>query len=1156
MMAPSNMFSYLHGMRMNRRTNSPSNAAPPPLPLQPQTPLHPPDFLTYPPPPRLPDDSIHSNSLVSTFPPVLPPITRVASRSEAPKALGVGEERSSTSGTGAAHWFEDGQLTSVSSQASRAARCTLDSSLSHRDHGTSAQNLEGTASAMHDVQSYRPRSQLRAVTAPTSVLSVETPSLYQPFPSTIHADQVPPQSRSPQPSFSITQQPRSGKTKLNLLNPMSILARRRSSQLMSQLSLDSSGSTRSLTTPGMRLPDDYDPRIRGKVVHDFSAPRQRRDFSSNDAANLSMDTTGSRIAQSSYIDASGRRSDRPAPETIPAREYSTREIDDGNPKISEREHMPVFKEHFGDDVRPWSKEQGALSSEHIALTLSNFSIPEPDREAPPLPPFARNLPLDLTQPTSPSHGQPKPAKESSLAPVPESFSPKGYFEHPSARSSPPISPPQSHSRTASITDSSFHSVGLPKHFASNASRFSFDLAGIGSAAQEKLLEEKHKQKASTRKSTAPAKSLNDDDRDKNADEDENGEEAYIYDAMDDDDSLEERVPGINADAEDYHTLKARGDIQGSQVSSLLESAVKSPTSLATAGSAAAGTSAQYLAIEVAISKESPRDFDSQSSHVDNASLKTHAIESPSMMNGLSLTALGILDDFQASSRGTQIPASSGPQPIVRPPTLGSDHDDLYFDDGVIAHPQETDAYGFDESVFDDETSRLYGRPLHKLGAPPPNPENSATSSPRFSSADDLGGHYDEHTTGLQRGQSVEPALSLLIGAHDTALGRQSFEVQQQQLDKPGFSQTAGLTQDNLAAYHDALAYATHQATVNGKFDRKQSIHQKRIDETEPVDSQLDGDSHPCLVSDDIFPPTSFGESPDDFDYEDTMEDDPIIAAANAEALENDDEDFYGQEFGFYAQANGPGEAQYVHGGYFGPRGVDGITRSHSGRVNFQEPSLTPITERSEFSNRNSMISLGIYGAPHPVGSHFAAPLPSPGLVQRTDIMHLEEDDLSLRALMKLRRGAWGGSNASLQSSAGSQVSGSPLTYLPPLGSGGIASSMGPMGASSYSLASSNGIGSDEGSLPSSPTITLQTQGLAIAMPVQADRSSGSDSSPIRRSAAKGKGHKRNSSGADSVSYIKEKNEEGAEIWVLEKRRTAESGQVEIVGRELVMGGRI
>lgn len=76
------------------------------------------------------------------------------------------------------------------------------------------------------------------------------------------------------------------------------------------------------------------------------------------------------------------------------------------------------------------------------------------------------------------------------------------------------------------------------------------------------------------------------------------------------------------------------------------------------------------------------------------------------------------------------------------------------------------------------------------------------------------------------------------------------------------------------------------------------------------------------------------------------------------------------------------------------------------------------------------------------------------------------------------------------------------------------------------------------------------------MPVQADRSSGSDSSPIRRSAAKGKGHKRNSSGADSVSYIKEKNEEGAETWVLEKRRTAESGQVEIVGRELVMGGRI
>ncbi|KAI9880545.1 MAG: hypothetical protein M1830_002244 [Pleopsidium flavum] len=1155
------MFSYLHGMRINqRRTNSPSTSAPPPLPPQAhpvESPLQPAEASTHPPPPRLPEnDNIHSNSLVSPLPPVLPPIPRVAARYEAQKAPGEG---SGTSGTSAAQWFGDGQLTPASSQGHQHGRSALGPSWSHQDHGTSAQNANGTTSPMYDVPSFRPRSPSRAVTAPVPVLSVEHPSLHQPYYPTTHVDQSAPQSRSPQPSVSTTQHPRSAKTKLNLLNPMSLLARRRSSQLVSQLSLDSLGSPGSLTIPGMRLPDDYDPRIRGSLVHDFSAPRPRRDFSSKDTADPSTDSTGSRIAQSSYMDAAGRRSDNTTPETILLREQSTPEIGDGNPKIGEREHMPVFKEHFGDDVRPWSKDQGALSAERIALTLSKFSIPEPDREAPPLPPFAKNLPLHVTHPAPPNYGQPKHAKESSLAALSESLTLERSSEHSSTGSSPLISPPKSRSRTASITDSAFQSHGLPKHFASNASRFSFDLAGIGSAAQEKLLEEKHTQKAIMRKSTASAKIVDGDDSNMDAEEDEDGEEAYVYYDMDVGDSFEERVPGINADSEDCHPLNPQGNILGSQITLLLESAVRNPTSLASPGSAEANTSA----LEVVISKESMRNVDNQRSQVDDGSTLTYAIESPSMTKGFGLPALDISDDTQdASSQQAQLPASSDPQMMVRPPTFGSDYDDLYFDDGAIAHPQETDAYGFDESVFDDETSRLYGRSLRKLEAPPLNLDNSATSSSRYSFVDNLGGQDDEHTTGLESVQPLEPALSSLIRPSDTALGRQPFPVQQQQLDKTEFSQTAGLTQDNLAAYHDALAYATHQATVNGKLARKQITLQKRIGEIEAVNAQVDGNSAPGLVPcdkrvsqpTDNFPLTTYGETTDEFDYADAMEDDPIIAAANAEALENDDEDFYGQEFGFYAQANGSGEAQYVNGGYFGPR--DGIIRSHSGRVNFQEPSLTPITERSEFSNRNSMISLGMYGAPHLVGPSSTASLPSPANVQLADIMHLEEDDLSLSALMKLRRGAWGGSNASLHSSAGSQVSGSPLTYHPPLGPGGIASSMGPMGASSYSLVSSNGIGSDEGSLPSSPTVTLQTHGLAIAIPVQTDKSSGSDSSPIRRSAAKGKGHKRNSSGADSVSYIKEKNEEGAATWVLEKRRTAESGQVEIVGRELVMGGRI
>jgi hypothetical protein len=37
---------------------------------------------------------------------------------------------------------------------------------------------------------------------------------------------------------------------------------------------------------------------------------------------------------------------------------------------------------------------------------------------------------------------------------------------------------------------------------SNASRFSFDMSGIGSSVQEKLLEEKHKEKEAARRAKA------------------------------------------------------------------------------------------------------------------------------------------------------------------------------------------------------------------------------------------------------------------------------------------------------------------------------------------------------------------------------------------------------------------------------------------------------------------------------------------------------------------------------------------------------------------------------------------------------------------------------------------------------------------------------
>ncbi|CAK7234812.1 hypothetical protein SEUCBS140593_009071 [Sporothrix eucalyptigena] len=149
---------------------------------------------------------------------------------------------------------------------------------------------------------------------------------------------------------------------------------------------------------------------------------------------------------------------------------------------------------------------------------------------------------------------------------------------------------------------------------------------------------------------------------------------------------------------------------------------------------------------------------------------------------------------------------------------------------------------------------------------------------------------------------------------------------------------------------------------------------------------------------------------DDYDF-----DDAIIAEANAEALANDQDGFYGQEFNFYSapgqqarNATDRDAIQFANGGYFIPAGVG---RSISGRVVSREPNLTPITERSEYSNRNSVMSLAV----PPYGS--SSELRSPGLAQLAMLADGDNSEMSLSALLRLRsRTFGGGSQASLNSS--------------------------------------------------------------------------------------------------------------------------------------------
>jgi hypothetical protein len=397
----------------------------------------------------------------------------------------------------------------------------------------------------------------------------------------------------------------------------------------------------------------------------------------------------------------------------------------------------------------------------------------------------------------------------------------------------------------------------------------------------------------------------------------------------------------------------------------------------------------------------------------------------------------------------------------------------------------------------------------------------------------------------------------------------------------------------------------------------------------------------------------------------------MIAAANAEALAFDDDGFYGQEFGFYASA--VGDSPNAWGGFFGP---SGLGRAVSGRNAVREPNLTPITERSEYSTRNSFISL----------NHFRdgqLPLSSPGLAQLARMSPYdwpEDDNMSLDTLMKLRKGAFGGSAVSLPgSSANSPRNSSPMgmQFVARLSSatghrivehtdseresdestniedgyeGNGEDDDGMMDAVNAAYEDEDVSEEDAGSeRPESPTLTVsdyntlsspgghssrdipplpsavQLQALHsmhspshMALPTSPDEnmlhspanmslpmspsgvplsspfvaqerftappsidtslsspsatlstSTGprrpsmgfvspiSNSSPITPSGSGWRaGHSRKGSAADSVTYVRDHDEAGEGRWILERRRTAESGELELIGREIVEGGRI
>ncbi|KAM0702063.1 hypothetical protein Q7P35_010973 [Cladosporium inversicolor] len=305
-------------------------------------------------------------------------------------------------------------------------------------------------------------------------------------------------------------------------------------------------------------------------------------------------------------------------------------------------------------------------------------------------------------------------------------------------------------------------------------------------------------------------------------------------------------------------------------------------------------------------------------------------------------------------------------------------------------------------------------------------------------------------------------------------------------------------------------------------------------------------------------------------YED--EDDDFIAAANAEALAYDDSGFYGQEFGFYARARsdstGSNKGQTIeaiNGGFFGDDGDDPLRRQKSSR----EPDLTPITERSEFSARNSFINFGPASAGWGhggVASPALARLPLSPLVSGADGPNKA-------------RASGGGYFGVFPAGGPPQVQ----THQQFVGASPASATNSP----ARPWTSDSPVSATSASSRGAPFMSASASGSALGVDTASDpdatprkpQAQGHMSSPLNDTPGTAKKiplpavnthvisngnlptHSRNHSGADSVAYVRETVSPGEESsgpprWVLERRRTSELGVDQIVGREIVKGGWI
>lgn len=786
--------------------------------------------------------------------------------------------------------------------------------------------------------------------------------------------------------------------------------------LMRRKASQNAPDIRPLPLPQKSSESTFDPRIRGTRVHDFSAPRQRVVPTRKPTVPGAEVWTGWE-SRDGYPQAQAQA---PAPAPAPA------------PVQSITADLPL-RTQTGKSGSS-SSTKTARTSPEVAVQQSPELVKEPSqkstRQIDRL--SLENKPLpEQPPPPPPSNKDDASTRSLSNKSRPISAASSIKRTNPSTRTN--------RSRHISLSDGSIRD-SLPKHMKSTSSRFSFDM--IGAARAEKLLEERHRQKELERKANDPGSTRRDSRFD------EFDEDNFDYDAAMDDDGLEERIPGVNADFDDddaffeeapfeedipmlgeVDVIEEEDDPDNDQENfagfvfarSNPQSSLVSP---ATPGMAVTPRDANGRPIGHAITKDETPGIHSAMSPLPTESDDSE--EQGEQDDGF--TGLGI--------HGLQAPPKSAYDPTVfqerrnvvsDDPLSGSTagHDnELYFDRGLQEELQmaadEIQESTIDESIFDIDDTDQFGRPIPGAFAQAMKAVKEQEQKKRES---DMTSQSGMSASTAHTSVSVLQSSTLPTGKLD--------DLDSSAKESPPATSPSQSTEDKVAAYlQQALAKAA-ASDLNSRWDDAPEPSLAPGDPNVTITSPTTG-SQPSSAGVIDDPSSHIYDDDDGFGrgFDDGYDDDDdygadFIAEANAEALAYDSEGFYSQEFGFYSApvpqphhssnpstgSNGSLGSDTFYGGYFGPSG--GLIRSASGHVT-REPNLTPITERSEYSNRNSIMSLGLPSAALPsAGLDSRNAMQSPAL---STLMGLDDGDFSLSGLYRLRNKTFGGSQISLSSS--------------------------------------------------------------------------------------------------------------------------------------------